>query len=260
MPGPGHDLRDPSLLQFLRELALAARIRAERPLSDQHFSGAPVEGDPRPQHFQDQRRRLAGVQAEADDEPAVVIHKSDQVHPPVLAAGHENINRSVCQSWFGMARSDDRTLSGCGRVGASSNSYPASCSTRLTAQGLAPSAGPRASITLIRSQPQSGWACLSIKIEPASPREDGCRVWHAPLSVHESGRAVPRERLLPAVQRVLRDAHQVGKVFGRQPAAQPAVQDQEPLLGFMRPVTCSTAENRVYEPSPPTSKRPTSGW
>ena len=38
----------------------------------------------RPQHLQHQRRRLAGVQAVADDEAAVVVHEGDQVDPPVL--------------------------------------------------------------------------------------------------------------------------------------------------------------------------------
>jgi DNA end-binding protein Ku len=38
----------------------------------------------RPQDFDHQRRRLAGVQPVADDEAAVIVHESDQVNPGIL--------------------------------------------------------------------------------------------------------------------------------------------------------------------------------
>ena len=74
------------------------------------------------------------------------------------------MNRSVCHSWLGFARSKECTGGSWERVGCSALSYPSSWSTRATAAALAGSAGPRTSMSLIRWHPQSGCASLSIRM------------------------------------------------------------------------------------------------
>ena len=128
-----------------------------------------------------------------------------------------NVNRSVCQSWLGLARSKRRTLSGCGRVGTSS-----SCVARLvqhprhrrgTGRQRRPAqehvADPLAAPVRVRllehqdrplghlGQRLPGRAPLGWSISPAGP----CGL----------------ELLLPRVERVLRHADQSGR--SRRPAA-----------------------------------------
>ena len=87
--GRRHDLPDAPLLQFLAELALAPPSDVLAAVVGEDLLGGPVGRDRRPKHLQHQRGRLAGVQAVADDEPAVVVHEGDQVDPPVLPLEHE---------------------------------------------------------------------------------------------------------------------------------------------------------------------------
>ena len=84
--GAGHDLLDAPLLQLLAEGALAPPGDVLAAVVGEHLLGGAVGGDRRPQHLQHQRRRLAGVQAVADDEAAVVVHEGHQVHAAGSAA------------------------------------------------------------------------------------------------------------------------------------------------------------------------------
>ena len=56
----------------------------------------------------------------------------------------------------------------------------------------------------------------------------------APRLVHQPARAQLVEPLLPAVERVLGEAHQRGEIARRQAAPLPGVEDQQPLLGRHR--------------------------
>jgi hypothetical protein len=83
-PRRRHHLLDAALLQLLRERALATPGHILAAVVRQNLLGRAVRGQRRPQHLQHQGRRLAGVQAVADDEAAVVVQKSHEVDPPIL--------------------------------------------------------------------------------------------------------------------------------------------------------------------------------
>ena len=188
-----------------------------------------VGGDGGAEHLDHQRRRLAGVQAVAGDEAAVVVHEGHQVDAAVLPLEHEGEQIGLPELVRpGPLEGADRSGADCGSALPPSRSPPhAARGPRLA--GLAGKAGPRTSMSLIRWQPQSGWACLSIRIVrlvssgrrlPAlTPR--GC--------FHQAGRTQLLEALLPGIERVPRDVHQRAEVARRQAAPLPRVQQQQLL-------------------------------
>ena len=104
------------------------------------------------------------MQAVADDEPAVVVHEGHQIDPPVLPLEHEREQVGLPQLvGLGPLEAADVIGMRLGRLllqliarlvqhpGHGVRDWPAS-------------AGPRTSMSLIRWQPQSGCACLSIRI------------------------------------------------------------------------------------------------
>ena len=74
----------PRFSSSLREGALAPPGDVLAAVVGQHLLGRAVGGQAGAQHLQHQGRRLAGVQAVADEEAAVVVHEGDQVDAAVL--------------------------------------------------------------------------------------------------------------------------------------------------------------------------------
>src|SRR5580693_10433671 len=88
-PRRRHDLLDAALLQLAREGALAPPRHVLRTVVGQDLLGHAVTGQRRAHHLDHQGRRLAGMQPVADDEPAVIVHKSDQKNSPILSSQNE---------------------------------------------------------------------------------------------------------------------------------------------------------------------------
>ena len=83
-PRLGHHLSDAALVQLLAEGALATPGDVLAAVVRQNLLGRPIGRDGRAQYLQHQGRRLTGVQAIADQEAAVIVHKSNQIDPPIL--------------------------------------------------------------------------------------------------------------------------------------------------------------------------------
>ena len=92
-----HHLPDATLLQLLGEGALATPGHVLAAVIGQDLLRGAVGGQRRPQHFQHQCRGLAGVQAVADDETAVIIHEGYQVNPSILPFQNEREQISLPQ-------------------------------------------------------------------------------------------------------------------------------------------------------------------
>src|SRR5262249_13176681 len=88
-PRRRHYLLDAAFLQLFGESAFASPGHVLAAVVSQDLLRSAVRSQRRPQHFQHQGGRLAGVQAVADDEAAVVVHESHQIHAAVLTLEHK---------------------------------------------------------------------------------------------------------------------------------------------------------------------------
>ncbi len=230
---PGHDLLDAAFFQLLGERALAAPGHVLRAVVGEDLLRRAVRREADAQHLQHQRGRLTGVQAVARDESAVVIHERDEVDTPVLTLEDEReqvglpelvgrgafevthlvrvrMGRHFLEHVTGLVQDrGDRT--GAGWQGGT------------TQQHVADLLATPVRVGLLEHQD----AALGQVGQPAATRRPA-------RLVHQPGRPVGVEAFLPAVQRVLRHADQAGEVAGRQPAAQPGVEQQQALLGGQR--------------------------
>ena len=102
-PRRGHDLPDAALLQLPAKALLPRQVTYWLPLSVRISCGHAIAGDAA-RSTSSTRPRLAGVQAVADDEAAVVVHEGDQVHPAVLPLEDEGEQVGLPQL-IGLARS-----------------------------------------------------------------------------------------------------------------------------------------------------------
>ncbi len=179
-------------------------------------SSGPVGGDARAKNLQHQRRRLAGVQSEAHEEPAVVIHEGDQVDPPVLALEHEREQVGLPEL-VGPGPLEEADLVGMRSGGGFLQLVAGLVQDAATAAGLAGSAGLRskhmadafASPVGMRLLEQQDGALGDVG-EPASFLAP--RGWS-----RKPAGPVLCEPLLPGIERMLGDAHQVAKSLAGKP-------------------------------------------
>ena len=229
----GHDLADAALLELLLKGALAPPGDVLSAVVGEDFLGGSIGRDSRAEHLQHQRRRLAGVQAEADEKPAVIIEEGDQVDPPVLPLEHEREQVGLPEL-VGPGPLEEADLVGMG----SRRSF-----VQLVA-GLMEHAGDR---WRTGRQRRSAHQHLA---DPFAPpvgmrlleQEDGAfgevgqaaSFAGATRLFQQAGRSLLGEPLFPGIERMLGDADQGGEILGGQAAALPAVEDHQSLLGVVR--------------------------
>ena len=126
------------------------------------------------------------------------------------------MKRSVCQSWLGLARSKRRGLSGCGLVGDFFQFVAGLVQHPGDGAGLAGRPGPRRSMALMRSTPQSGLACLSMRMVRLVRSGKPAALGTPARLVHQAGRAFGSNFFFQAY-RVCREADQGAKSRAGRP-------------------------------------------
>jgi hypothetical protein len=214
----------------------------------EHFLGGPIGGDAGTKNLQDQCRGLAGVETEADEEPAVVIEERDEVDAAVLPLDDEREEVSLpelvgagalevtdlvrVRPGGGLVNFIARFVKGMGhRLGAGGQ-------RRSAEQHVADAFASPVGVSLLE-QEDGPFGQLG---EPAS-------LAGAARLFHEAGRSELGEPLLPEIEGVLGDAHQGSEISRGQAAALPAVEDHEPLLGVVG--RCLLLPGPGQPPAPP---------
>ncbi len=188
---------------------------------------------PAQEDLQHQCRRLAGVQAEADEKPAVIIKERDQVDPPVLPLEHEGEEVGLPEL-AGPGPLEEPDLIGVGPRGGlvqlitcltqhAHHGWRTGRQCRPAHEHLADPFAPPVGMRLLEQKNRA----LGQVGQPAS-------LAGTSMLFQEAGRPLLGEPLLPGIERVLGDAHECCKILRRQAAALPAIEDHESLLGVVR--------------------------
>ena len=228
----GHDLSNAALLELLLKGALAPPRDVLRAVVGEDFLGGSVGRDARAEDFEHQRRRLAGVQTEADEEPAVVVEEGDQVDPPVLPLEHEGEQVGLPEL-VGPGPLEEADLVGMRSRGRfvqlvarlmqhAGDRWRTGRQRRATQKHLADALAPPVGMRLLEQED----GAFGEVGQPAS-------FAGATGLFQQAGRSLLGEPLLPGIERMLGDAHQGREILGGQAAALPAVEDHESLLGVV---------------------------
>ena len=252
---PGHDLLDAALLQLAGKSAFAPPRHILRAVVGQDLLGRAESGHRRAEHFQHQRRGLAGVQAVPDNEAAVVVHERHQINPPILPLEDKRKQVGLPQLiGFGPLEVADLV-----------RMRPAGHLLHLIAGFVQHPRHRRGTGGQGRAAYQHVADALAAPLRVGLlQHENGAfgqfrqaRAGRAALGpVHQSTWPFLLEPLLPGEQRMFGDADQVGKIRSRQAAALPGVQQQQTLFRGKRlslfrwlhqlpaPARCSADERR----------------
>ena len=173
------------------------------------------------------------MQPVAGDEPAVVVHEGHQVDAAVLPLEHE-------REQVGLPELVGRgPLELADLVGMRTGGHLFHLVARLVQHPRHGRRRGRQRRTAHQHVADPLAAPLGIRLlehedRPLGQFRHAAALGAAPGLVHQPGRTLLVELLLPGVERVLGDAHQRGEVAGRQAAPLPGVEDQQPLLGRHR--------------------------